>query len=468
MPRPADSVKPVGTGYEWLSALAVVVVVFVVYALTAARTVVLEDDGLFVMASFNAGVAHPPGYPLYALLGYFFSWLPVDPPAFRIHLLSGLLGALACGVLFFVSRLAGLPRWFALTVALACGVSEHFWSQAVIAEVYTLNALLCFSVLLFCLRAVAKDARPARELTCAAFCFGLGLANHWPLLVLAFPGYVILLWSKRRFVRPHLPKLLGIALATAGALYLWMVWRSVQVDAVSFYGPIDSLEKFWYYLSRQGYDSADVSPSAGLADKLNFLRHFLGEVFFLFSPAGVPLALLGIYQLYRQRARALLAATVWIFLAHSLLLILLLGFDYDFLKLAVFRPYPLVAYGMMAVWVGCGLTLIWEWLRQQLPDWSGNAVFNTLPTLALLIPMLLLQKNLVINDRSDDRVAENYARLLLEGLEDNAVLFVTGDLSTGPVGYLHYVAGVRPDVTLMSTQGLIYPTRLFSSPTTRE
>ncbi|MGI9322917.1 MAG: hypothetical protein ACR2PJ_04965, partial [Pseudomonadales bacterium] len=52
--------------------------------------------------------------------------------------------------------------------------------------------------------------------------------------------------------------------------------------------------------------------------------------------------------------------------------------------------------------------------------------------------------------------------------DDKAIFFATGDLSTGPVGYLHYVVGVRPDVTLMSTQGLIYPTRLFSSPTSRE
>ncbi|MGI9251170.1 MAG: glycosyltransferase family 117 protein [Pseudohongiellaceae bacterium] len=536
----AVNTKPAQNYYDWLLPYAVVGIVFIVYALTAARTVTLEDDGLFIMASMDAGVAHPPGYPLYALLGHLFSYLPLDSPALRIHLLSGLLGALACGVLFVIGRLTGLSRWFALATALAYGASEHFWSQAVIAEVYTLNALLCFGVLLFCLRALQDNANVQRELVCAAVCFGLGLANHWPLMSLAFPAFGILLLMQagvgrrvaahavsrtasrsvsrsasrsasrtgqhgvRSVVRRCLPKLLLITLATATVFYLWMVWRSWQPDVVSFYGPIDSVEKFWYYISRQGYGGADVSPSAGLVDKLNFLWHFFREVFFLFSPVGVPLALLGLYRLHHKRAHALLAATVWIFLAHSLLLILLLGFDYDFLKLAVFRPYPLVAYGTVALWMGNGLALIWEWLRQRVPGWSDEAAsqldtnhqsgatlqhtpnysdettnkvtyrttlkvaLNILPALALLIPILLVEKNFSINDRSNDHVAENYARLLLEELEAGAVLFVTGDLSAGPVGYMHAVAGVRPDVTLMSTQGLIYPNRLFSWQATRE
>ncbi|MGI9228761.1 MAG: glycosyltransferase family 117 protein [Gammaproteobacteria bacterium] len=465
MPKPADNNKR--SQLEWLSALTVVVIVFAVYALTAARTVVLEDDGLFLMASFDAGVAHPPGYPLYTLLGHLFSWLPIDPPALRVHLLSGLLGALTCGVLFFVSRLAGLPRWFALTVALGYGVSEHFWSQAIIAEVYTLNALLCFSVLLFCLRAAARDARLARELNCAAFCFGLGLANHWPLLVLAFPGYVILLWPKRSFVWPQLPKLLGIALITALPLYLWMVGRSWQPDVVSFYGPIDSLKEFWYYISRQGYGSVDASPSAGIVDQLRFLLHFLGEVLFQFTPVGALLALLGVYWLYRGRSRQLLFATVWIFAAHSLVLIFTLRFDYEYLNIAVFRPYPLVAYGVLALWMGCGLTFIWERIQQALPGWSDNAAFKLLPALVLLIPVVVFQQNIGINDRSDDRFTERYGRLLLEGLKPNAVLLVVGDTTTGPLGFLHYTEGVRPDITLINKQGLVYPNRLFVPPTTR-
>ena len=470
---------------EWLPLLALTAAVFAVYAFTAPRTVTLEDDGLFIMASVDAGVAHPPGYPLYTLLGYVFSHLPVGAPALRIHLLSGLLGALACAALFLLARRSGVALWLALAAALAYGVSEHFWSQAIIAEVYTLNALLIFGVLLFCLQAAeaaeaggqagkgaggkrgggaprTAGAGPAglvvTPLSLAALCFGLGLANHWPLMLLAAPAFAILLWPCRQIVYACLPRLLLIVFLSSGALYLWMVWRSWQPGVVAFYGPLTTLEDFWYYVSRQGYGGVDASPSAGFADKIGFAAYFAKESLFLFTPVGALLAGLGVYHLYLAR-RWLLAATVWIFFAHSLLLILALGFDYEYLNVAVFRPYPLVAYGMLALWMGHGLDALFR--HAGMPRLA-----RALPLLALLIPVVVLQKNFTINNRSEDRFAERYGRMILDGLEPNAVLFVVGDTTTAPLGYLHYAEGARPDIELINTQGLVYPTRLFIPPTT--
>ena len=51
------------------------------YALTMPRTVVLEDDGLFLMVGAHLGVAHPPGYPLHRLIVHLFLQLPFGPPA---------------------------------------------------------------------------------------------------------------------------------------------------------------------------------------------------------------------------------------------------------------------------------------------------------------------------------------------------------------------------------------------------
>ena len=47
-----------------------------VYLATLPRTVVLEDDGLFLMAGVHLGVAHPPGYPHYTLVVHLFTRLP--------------------------------------------------------------------------------------------------------------------------------------------------------------------------------------------------------------------------------------------------------------------------------------------------------------------------------------------------------------------------------------------------------
>ena len=48
---------------QWAFVLSIVLILFSIYGFTTPRTVTLEDDGLFIMASLDAGVAHPPGYP---------------------------------------------------------------------------------------------------------------------------------------------------------------------------------------------------------------------------------------------------------------------------------------------------------------------------------------------------------------------------------------------------------------------
>src|SRR5437879_525351 len=58
---------------DWIQASICAVLLFTLYALTAPRTVALEDDGLFVLSSYFLGVEHPPGYPLFTLIGHLFT-----------------------------------------------------------------------------------------------------------------------------------------------------------------------------------------------------------------------------------------------------------------------------------------------------------------------------------------------------------------------------------------------------------
>ncbi|MEJ2762173.1 MAG: DUF2723 domain-containing protein [Gammaproteobacteria bacterium] len=62
---------------EWPHLLLVFTATFAVYCWSMPRTVVFEDDGLFIMASYFNGIAHPPGYPLFTLLGHLATFLPV-------------------------------------------------------------------------------------------------------------------------------------------------------------------------------------------------------------------------------------------------------------------------------------------------------------------------------------------------------------------------------------------------------
>ena len=240
---------PVSAWHQILPLLLSISGPLVLYLFTIPRTVVLEDDGLFLMVAKHLGIAHPPGYPLFTGIAHIFLQLPFGTDAFRGHLASAFLGALACGVLFGCARLLGASVWAALTGAWAFGASEHFWSQAIIAEVYTLNALLFFATYLL----ILKDLRAPDSRTWwwgASISFGLSLANHYPLMVLAFPGLFVLALPVWRNVLSRLPELILLSLSSAALPYLGMVWRSLQNPSISFYGPIEGWQSFWFYFSR--------------------------------------------------------------------------------------------------------------------------------------------------------------------------------------------------------------------------
>src|SRR5690242_1062053 len=69
-PRPAATVPAEDGPRDWLplaGAAAVAVVAFVVYCLTVQHSVPTGDSGELIAAAYTAGIAHPPGYPLYML-----------------------------------------------------------------------------------------------------------------------------------------------------------------------------------------------------------------------------------------------------------------------------------------------------------------------------------------------------------------------------------------------------------------
>ena len=451
------------------------------YALTMPRTVVLEDDGLFLMAGEHLGISHPPGYPLYTLLCWLFMRLPGNPAVLG-HLSSAVLGAMACATLYVCARLLGSGRFAALGAAWLFGASSHFWSQAIVAEVYTLNSIAFFASYALILYGVAQfptfksergrnrrsTRRPATTIwpwAGAAAAFGLGLANHWPLMLLALPGLALAAWPARRLLLGvrKLALLAAVALVCAGAPYLAMVLRSWQEPLVSFYGPIRDWDAFWFYLSRSGYAEADASAAAGWLDRLAYLGWFGKQALWQLTIPGFALAAVGFAALLRAKRLVDAGSGALALLGNSVLLILLLGFDYDAYNVSVFRPYSLVCYGIVALWLALGCTALGQTLADRLPSAVGNVRFAPASIVALVCAALVAW-NVTIgwpaNNRAASVVTERHAEHLLALLPENAVLFLHGDTEVGPLGYFRLVEERRPDLEFLSAQGLVFGNRL--------
>ena len=233
---------------------------------------------------------------------------------------------------------------------------------------------------------------------------------------------------------------------------------------ISFYGSIDTLKEFWYYFSRQGYAGVDTSPSAGWNDRFGFMQWLGNEFLWQLTLPGFALAVFGLIVLFRRRQIAKAGSGLLVFLGNSIVLIALLGFDFDFYGVAVFRPYSLLCYGIAVLWLGIGLQVVFDWLAER---WSSK--FARGPELKIGMAVLVgaamvawsVHEHWRANDRSDSDFAEHYAAMVLDFLPENAILFVSGDSDSFPIGYYQYIENRRPDVALYSFQGLVYGKRLY-------
>jgi hypothetical protein len=428
---------------DWAQASLVASLLFALYAATAPRTVAMEDDGLFVLASYYLGVAHPPGYPLFTLLGKLFTVLPFGSVAYRVHLLSALFGALTCGMLWLCARTLVAGRLPAYLSAFALGLSPAFWSQAIIAEVYTLNTF--FFVLLAFL--VVRAA----PLPWIAFLFGLSLTNHWPLMLLVAPAFGVLLWPRRLEILRRLPLLAG--LAALGLLpYVWMVVNSWRWLPISYDGPLESLAEVWYVIRRAGYAHVDQSASANWLDRIKFFRFLGAQLLIQFALLGTLLAAAG-FAVQRRffGGRVALGLSV-AFLMPTVVLLLLLGFDYDTVSKHTFHVYPLPAYAVMALWIGLGFA----WLRQRYRVGRPHAITAGVAVLALVMGVGSGFNLLASHDWG-----ARYAQTVLRSLPKDGVLFVQGDVDLGPVAYFYLIEGWRPDVEIYHSGAKVLGNRLF-------
>lgn len=192
---------------------------FAIYWATMAPTITWRNGGAdgaeLATAAYVWGVGHPPGYPLYLSLVRIAEALPLGEPARAAAVFSAVMATLSIGLLYAVTRrLVGGRDWrsrvAASFAAAAFAFGPIFWSQAVIAEVYTFSsALLCLFLL-----ALARwlDA-PTRSRSMALVGCLAVLVSHHPPYALALAPLGWLAWRRQvpRAVAMHSSLLLLIA-----------------------------------------------------------------------------------------------------------------------------------------------------------------------------------------------------------------------------------------------------------------
>jgi hypothetical protein len=415
------------------------------------------DTAEFQRVAPTLSVAHPTGYPLYTMLGWLWSQLPLGrTPAWRMNLFSACTAALAIGTLFLAARALGQTRAIAAAAALALAASLTFWSQATIAEVYALAALIQALLILALLRwrPLSSQARPGWPLWPAGLLLGLGLAHH-RTIVLMLPGALLFIglqaWSlksgsageiqastHRSQAQSFKSQLWRAALAAlAGCLlYLYLPLRAPQW--------IDSPQSFMEYVAGSSALSVWLAADAPWRVAWEHLRELAQRLIWpQFFPIGALLAILGGIGLWRRDRAA--AALLIIGYALSLLFCTLF-FVQDV------EVFMISAHLIAALLLGEGAMLLLKLTNdvrgttKQPGRWSSILGRWSLVSLALLIPALLFIRNLgpirAANTAANEAIARS---ILAQPLPAGALLIVDWEAVEG-LRYLQTIEGLRPDL----------------------
>ncbi|HXD95661.1 MAG TPA: DUF2723 domain-containing protein [Candidatus Acidoferrum sp.] len=432
-----------------VAALAAGLVPLAVYLATLSPTVNGGDSGEFIAVAYLGGVAHPPGYPLHAILGRLLTFLPFGSVAWRVNLLSALCDAGAAALLFRAVLLLTGDRAAGLLAAGAFAFGPLVWPYAITAEVFALNNLFVAGLLYWSARALREDAHgatPPRTLYLSAFWLSLGLANHHTLVFFSVPfGLLVLFLTGRRLLVPRVVLGLGLATGLGFLPYLYLPLAGARPAAVTW-GDTATWSGFLDHFLRREYGTfrlADESVGSGgtlLPRFALFWQDAARSSFFLAIPLGLA-ALAGL----RRPALGRRFTGFWV----GALLFYLVVFCYlanvrldD--PLHVFMQERFWQQGLVVVsaLLGLGLAEIGRGMGSRAGPWLRWPV-------AVALPLALVAVHGTEMRAHANTLVRDFGEAILNSVPTGGVLLVSTDDAIGSVRYLQEVEGLRRDVRVL-------------------
>ncbi|MBN1887255.1 MAG: DUF2723 domain-containing protein [Thermoflexales bacterium] len=496
---------------RWGLRLLLVASCLALYLPTMGRTVGEADSFEFQVVAPALGVAHPTGYPLYILLAKLFSLLPFGQVAWRVNLASVACATLAAGVVYVVTGrvLALLPprpgteascehdaqeraqrallrycsrysaRYSGFVAALSLAASAVFWSQAIVAEVYALNAVFVALILGLLSHGIERHQRdPAWDarswLFALALVYGLSLTNHLTMALLA-PGLLL----AACWVRPRAGRggwlaalgLFGLGLSVYG--YILVRWPALHQ------GQLMALPDFIDWITGRQFGGALQFELWRQHARWQIVGRLLLEAY---GPAGAALAGLGALGLaFRHWRTAALTGLAFVgYCAYAVV--------YNVPDISVFL---IPAHIVMAIWMGVGIFLIvngqllivncqrvsrLQSLVSRLRSLSFRLApsfgrvhslfptpYSLLPTpysllplspilqaIVLLLPLSLIWTNWPVVDQSRSGQAwMDWGRYVLSLPLPRQALILADSEKIAPLYYLKRIEGVRSDLDVL-------------------
>ncbi len=269
------------------------------------------DSAVLQITGSTWGIPHSPGYPLYTILTNLFvrvagliPGLSAHSVVWRVSLFSTATSLLTLVFVYLTVRRVGRNRTAAAIATALLGVSFIFWRAAIMAEVYSFNALIF--ALTYWLAVVWDTDRRNRWLVLLGLALGAGVAHHRTALILP---PTIAIWTMLRRPKelrtnespgPRWQLVARRWLILAGAAfipllsYLYLPWAAqTRAGQTWLYADAADWNTFWFMvLTREWWGLVDLPRT--LADWGLALADLLQQQAEQLTAVGVAAGLAGL------------------------------------------------------------------------------------------------------------------------------------------------------------------------------
>ena len=450
--------------------------VFIIYLFTLAPSVVQIDSGELATVQATLGIAHPTGYPLYTMIGYLFSLIPLPfTKIYQLNLLAALYCSAGISVFIYTAKLVldnltsfsftkviaarstkekkkgkqaqkkvvqqtfTLSEITKIVLSIAGGLilafSETFWMQSTSVEVYSLHILLINLIILFLLKAYLYKPKEKSDLKVwliFSIVLALGFTNHMTTLLI-IPGVAYLYFSKNKFNAASFKKILLMLLIFFPILiliYSYLPIRASQHPLLNWGNPTD-LEKIIRHISGKQYQVwLFASGEAAKKQLAHFIDILPGEFYI-----AILLSVAGIFTSFTY------ARKLFVFLLITFLFTVLYSINYDINDI---DSYFLLAYISLSFFSVFGLLKLFQLSKNKLQ------VLISVSALVILTEFYFNFNNV---NQSDVYIYEDYTHAVLNSVPKNSIILsYQWDYFVSASYYFRYVENYRKDVTVVDKE----------------
>ncbi len=437
---------------------------FFVFLFFQAQGIAGGDSGDLVSAACTFGVPHPPGYPLYTLLGFLLCKIPIFTPSWRVAVASSLPHAIVISLVFYLIYSITKKTYSALFGSLILLGNYVYFLYSVTPEVFALFDL--FVVIVISLMFLFTRSKDVRYWYLTVFVFGLSLTHHHVILFLT-PALGYWLYVHKHILRKIYSRtmlLRTLCLFALGLLpYLYVVLSGFGTSIIVWDNPT-TVSNFIRLVTRSDYGTFVSNAAYGELFIQRFLsvRLYLDFIGMDFQLIGIIAIVAGFYALWRKQRKLF-----WFF---SIAICSIGPFFFFYASfpltnrftLGTYERFLLPSYLLLSILCSVGVSHIYDvcvlsMAKKKLLRFANLFGALYVGSLFVLVIFNAYGTQFRFWGLPRDRTVDAYARDILASAPPKSIVFLSGDMPLFSVQYARYVLGVRPDVVVIHNGRLDTP-----------